>query len=481
MSFTKFKLSWPDKTALSKGAFAILKKLRKTGFEAFLAGGAVRDALLKRPIHEIDIATSAKPEEVKKLFKKTIPTGEKHGTVTVFPLPSPPHKGEGINKKKFLPPSGGGKERGYEVTTFRVEGPYEKHRRPSKVRFVSTAEEDAKRRDFTVNALFYDQKAKAVIDYVNGIADLSHRRIRFIGQSEDRIREDALRLLRAVRFSTTLGLALARETQRAIVKNARLIQKISAERIKQELDLIMLSDRPSVGLGLLDIVGLLEFILPEIKNLQGVRQPRNQHAEGDVYAHTLLAIEQFDESYDLATRYAVLFHDIGKPQTAMVRSGKITFYDHTKVGSELAGKICKRLKFSTADTQKIAWLVANHLVPNDFADMRLGTRRKWGLNSNFPALLKLYLADVRASLHPSGKADRNPRGYREGLKILKEIKSQPALRKPLISGRDVMRILRIPEGPEVGKVLREIEEKKLSGELITKADALQFLQAKKNI
>lgn len=490
---TKFPFKWPDKSEVSKGAFEIVRKLREAGFEAFIAGGAVRDALLKRPIEEVDIATSAKPTAVKKLFAKTIPTGEKHGTVTVFPLPAPPHKGEGRKEKNSSPLSGGGKVGGYEVTTFRLEGPYKDSRHPSKVKFINDAARDASRRDFTINALFFDQEKNCVIDYVNGIADISHRKIRFIGKSENRIREDALRLLRAVRFSTTLNFGLARDTQKAVTKYAKLIKNISSERIKQELDRIMFSDRASIGIGLLDVVGLLQYILPELKACQGITQPKNQHAEGDVYAHSLLALEQAcppsaaasgagrraDKSYDLSERYAVLFHDLGKVQTRKIRDGKITFYEHPAVGAELAKKICKRLRFSTAETDKITWLVKNHMVPNDFANMKLSTRRKWGLHSFFPSLLKIFLADAMASLSPKGTAKSDLSSYRKGKKILREIEEQPELAKPLVSGRDVMNILRIKEGPPVGKILKIIEEKKLANQLKTKPDAIKFLKKNK--
>lgn len=430
--------------------------MRKAGHEAFLAGGAVRDALLKRPLTEIDIATSAKPSEVEKLFPKTIPTGKKHGTITV--------REDGVS---------------YEVTTFRVEGPYERYRRPVKVKFVRSAAEDAKRRDFTINALFYDVEKGEVIDYIQGIAGLSHKRIILVGDPEARIREDALRMLRAIRFSALLRFELPKETRLAIKGNARLIKKISAERVKQELDRIMLSGRASVAFGLMDVVGLLEFVLPEVKHLQGVEQPRNQHSEGDVYAHSLLALEKINDEFDLPTRYAALFHDLGKPETKKLREGKITFYDHQKVGAEIARKLCRRLRFGNADTEKIAWLVKNHMVPSDFANMKLSTRRKWGLSEHFSDLLRVYLADVSSSLRPSGRAETNPVGYREGLKILQEIKSQPQLRVPLLSGNEIMKVMRIKEGPLVGKVLRFIEEKKLAGSLKTKSAALKFLRENK--
>src|SRR3989344_99641 len=183
----ELKFTWPDKSDVSKGAFDIVKKLHRAGFTAFIAGGAVRDAVLKRPIREIDIATSATPADVKKMFAKTIPTGEKHGTITV--------RQNKIN---------------YEVTTFRSEGKYLDYRRPVKVKFIKKAEQDAQRRDFTINALFYDAVSGHVVDYVGGLDDLKKRKIRLVGESEDRIREDALRMMRAVRLSTTLDFDLDR-------------------------------------------------------------------------------------------------------------------------------------------------------------------------------------------------------------------------------------------------------------------------------
>lgn len=485
---TSFRFSWPDKSKLSKNAFLIVKTLRSAGFKALVAGGAVRDALLKKSLKEIDIATSAKPHEVAELFAKTIPTGEKHGTIIVYP--------------HFISSLSRGRKRGYEVTTFRAEEKYFDFRRPSKVKFIKSAEEDAKRRDFTINALFYDPETSEVIDYVNGIADLSHRKINLVGNEEARIREDALRMLRAVRFATMLEFDLAPLTRQAIKKNSKLIKKISAERIKQELDKIMMSNRSSVGMGLLDIVGLLTYILPEVKQLQGVAQPKNQHSEGDVYTHSLLCLEKMDGTFDplqyrspqggrrralgeavlkgvdLPTRYALLFHDLGKAKTKKIREGKITFYDHQNIGAEMAQKICKRLRFSSADTQKVTWLAQNHLVPNDFVKMRLSTRRKWGLSPYFPDLLKLFRADAQASLPANPKKKPNLKAYILGQKILQEIQSKPVLKRPLLSGREVMKILRIKEGPGVGKVLKILEEKKLSGRLKTKKDALIFLRSK---
>ena len=453
----KLKFIWPDKSTITKGAFRAVKILRAKGFATYVAGGAVRDALLARPIIEIDIATEALPAQVKKLFKKSIPTGEKHGTITVR--------------------SGNSH---YEITTFRKESIYENVRRPKNVKFISDPETDAKRRDVTINAMFFDPETREIVDYADGIEDLRRRRIRLVGDPDDRITEDALRMLRAVRLSTILNFEIEKETRRAIARHAKLIRKISAERVKQELDKMIMAERASAGIGLLDTVGLLQQILPELKSCQNVTQPKNLHREGDVYTHSILALEQVNEEFDLPTRYAVLFHDLGKVKTRELRKNKITFYNHQNVGAELVLRICRRLKFSRADEDKISWLVRSHLVPNDFRAMRLGTRRKWGLSPHFADLLRVYWADASATLNPAGRGDSNPVGYRVGQKILTEIKNTPQLAKPILSGTDVMRVMKIKPGPLVGKILKTIEEKKLENKLKTKKDALGYLKLNKN-
>ena len=450
------KFTWPDKSLPSETAFSIVKKLRKAGFETYIAGGAVRDALLKRKISDIDIATSATPAQVKKLFAKTIPTGEKHGTMTVR-----------LGKMSF------------EITTFRAESAYEGARRPKAVSFITDPQKDAKRRDFTLNALFYDPNTSEIIDFVDGITDLEHARIRTVGSASARLREDALRLMRAVRFATTLNMEIERETRKAIAKNSVRIKKISAERVKTELDKIILSDRPSAGVGLLDAVMLLKQILPELKETQGVAQPKNHHSEGDVYTHSLFALDQVNEDFDLATRYAVLFHDLGKTKTRAIKNGKTTFYNHPDVGADLVAKICKRLRFSKAETDKIVWLVRYHMVPNDFVGMKLSTRRKWALNPYFRSLLLVHWADAAASLGLSGRGDTNPVGYREGYKILKQIEEQPSLAIPILSGDTVMKILKIKPSALVGKVLKQLEEKKLAGKIKTKKSAQEYLKKNK--
>ena len=451
------KFTWPDKSEASKGACVIVKKLRAAGHEALIAGGAVRDALLKRQIQDIDIATSAAPTQVKKLFSKTIPTGEKHGTITVR-----------LNKMN------------YEVTTFRTESAYKRRRRPGSVEFITNPEKDAKRRDFTLNALFYDPVSFQIIDYVDGITDLRRGRIRTVGDPNARFREDALRLLRAVRFAAVLNLEIERETRIAIKKNSKLITKISAERIKQELDKIILSQRASAGIGMLDELALLQFILPELKANQGISQPRDVHAEGDAYAHAVLALELAPNDVDLAVRYAILFHDIGKSKTRAIKNGKATFYNHPEAGAEMVKNIAKRLKFSKAEEDKITWLVRYHMVPFDLPSMKLSTRRKWAMQPFFEDLLRLNTADCQAGLRPNGKGFDNSHLVKIATNALKEIQTHPELTTPILSGNEVMKILKIKPGPIVGKILRVLEEKKLENKIKTKKAAIDFLKRNKN-
>ena len=378
---------WKPKTSQEKLALKLTKILKEKGHKhTYIVGGYVRDYFLKKKdTGAIDIATQASPQQVTRIFRNkkysVIPTGIKHGTVTV-------HQGACD----------------IEITTFRTEGKYADFRRPKNVKFIDDPLMDARRRDFTINAMYLDPVTGELLDFFDGQADLKKKVLRFVGTAEKRIKEDALRLMRAVRFTSALELRIGARDLATIRKNARLIKEISPERVKQELDKMLVSSRPSVGFGTLDVVGLTEQILPELRALQGVTQPRNMHTEGDAYAHSLLALEKMKGSYDLPTRYAVLLHDIGKAKTRLLRDGRITFYNHQNFGEELTKKICDRLKFSRQESDKITWLVRNHMVPFDVTGMKLSTKRKWALHPHFPDLLKVYLADNAASLRPSPSA-----------------------------------------------------------------------------
>ena len=315
----------PHEDEMQATARGIAQRLREHGHVAYFAGGCVRDLVRGRAPKDIDIATDARPEEVQKIFPRTYAVGAHFGVIVVLK---------------------GGMQ--FEVATFRSEGAYLDGRRPSEVRF-STAEEDAQRRDFTINGMFYDPLTDQVIDFVGGRADLEARLVRAIGNPEERFAEDRLRLLRAVRFATVLEFEIEEQTWAALVRQAQSIQQISAERIRDELVRIFLAPQRARGWDLLDTSGLMRAILPELEALKGCEQPPQFHPEGDVFKHTRIMLELLPEKVSLPLVLSVLFHDIGKPPTASVDAdGRIRFNGHDRVGAEMTEAIMQRLRFSRA-------------------------------------------------------------------------------------------------------------------------------------
>ena len=316
----------------------IIDTLYHNGFEAFIVGGCVRDFLLNVTPKDFDITTSALPEDILKLFNKTIPTGIDHGTVTVV-----------LNKENF------------EVTTFRKDGDYLDHRKPSSVEFVSNIKEDLSRRDFTVNALAFNEKV-GVIDYFNGISDLKNKVIRAVGNPDTRFKEDALRMLRAIRFSSQLDFIIDEDTLSAIRSNKDLINNISKERIRDELCKILISNNPSKGFNHLKDTGLLEIILPDINNLVGFCNLFSEkHHNSDIFLHTLQVIENVENS--LVLRLAALFHDMGKISTLKrYENGLLGFPNHHLVGSEMVEKTLSDLRFDNKTIKSVSKIIKYHLV-----------------------------------------------------------------------------------------------------------------------
>jgi len=412
----------------------------RTGrYEAYLAGGCVRDALRKKTPVDYDIATSAKPAEVARLFKKTIPVGKAFGVMTVVE--------NGIN---------------FEVTTFRTEGTYKDGRHPSSVKFSSLAE-DAQRRDFTINGMFYDPMKRKFIDLVGGRADLKRHIIRTIGKPAERFAEDKLRVLRAVRFATELDFRLHPETRRAIQKHASGIKAVSAERIREELKKILLSPNRHKGIKLLDETGLLRRILPEVSRLKGVKQPPQFHPEGDVYVHTLTCLKHLTPQASWELSFATLLHDIGKPRTFMI-TDRIRFHEHERVGKEMSEKICRRLKCSNAETEKVTYLIMNHMLFKDIKQMRVSTLKRLFSQPFYPELSELHRADRLAS-----DLDLKPHYYARRMyrKLSREILKPP----PLINGYDLIK-MKLKPGPLFGKILKAVEEAQLEKTIKTREEAL---------
>lgn len=354
-------------------ATEIVRKLQENKFEAYFAGGSVRDILLGQDPKDIDIATSATPDQIQKLFPDNIPIGKQFGVILVK-----------------------GKNHQFEVATFREEGPYLDKRRPSYVKFTS-AENDAKRRDFTINGMFYDPITNKIIDYVGGQEDIKKKTIRFIGDAVDRIKEDNLRLIRAIRFKVTLNFQYSDETFSLITSNSSLIKNVSPERLRDELNKILQSERRHIGLTELSQSKIIDYIIPEINDLKGVPQPIEYHHEGDVFTHTYLAIKSLPSDAPLHLVWAVLLHDIGKPPTLIKEDKRIIFHNHAEVSAEMASKILQRLKFSSLEIKTIYFLIDSHMKIALIPKMRPTKQMAFLLDPRFPDLIKLCEADSRGT------------------------------------------------------------------------------------
>lgn len=417
------------KIILPDSVINILSRLEAGGFSAYAAGGAVRDMLMNRTPHDYDIATSAKPQDVKALFKRTIDTGIKHGTVTV------------VENKT-----------GYEVTTFRHDGEYRDGRHPQNVSFVINPREDCARRDFTINAMMYHPN-DGILDFFGGLRDIENRLIRCVGEPESRFREDALRMLRAVRFSAVLSFKIEERTWRAIKKCAVLIKKVSSERILEELNKILLSKNPDF-IKKLHECGLLQYIMPELERCFGEPQ-RNKYHIYDVGEHIMHTIK-FSPP-DLILRWSALMHDIGKPCCSSCDSdGIIHFYGHHKESSKIALDLLHRLRMDNNTIHDIIILVENHDVriePSQPAVKRMMSRTGEAL---FEKLLALQKADNKAKnpAHFPEKKSRIESAYNIYREILAE--HQPYLVSHLaVNGKDLIRIGYRP-GREIGDTLKKL-------------------------
>jgi len=321
-----------DEINLPKHVKYIIEKLNEAGYEAYIVGGCVRDSIMKIAPKDWDITTSAYPEEVKDIFSKTIDTGIKHGTVTIM-----------LDKQ------------GYEVTTYRVDGLYEDFRRPKEVTFTQNIIEDLKRRDFNMNAIAYHPK-EGYVDPFNGMEDIKNKVISCVGVADERFNEDALRMLRAVRFSAKLGFNIDEETYESIKTNAKLIENISAERIREELSKTILSDNPMKFNDLYE-TGVLDYIMPEFSKILETEQCHPYHCY-NVGIHTLRAVENIEKKYYL--RWAMLFHDLGKAEVKTTENGVDHFYGHEKHSEKLANDIMNRLKFDNKNKNLIKRLIKYH-------------------------------------------------------------------------------------------------------------------------
>jgi len=429
-------------------AAEIVRRLQAAGFAAFWVGGCVRDFLLGRAPQDFDIATDAKPEQVEKLFRKTIPVGKKFGVIIVVE---------------------GGQQ--FQVATFRAEADYQDGRRPEKVVFAN-AEADALRRDFTVNGLFFDPLTKKIHDWVGGEKDLCAKIIRTIGAPEERFGEDHLRLLRAVRFAAQLNFEIEPGTFSAIQTFAPKIKIISAERMRDELLKLFRPPHASRGLVLLRDSGLMEHILPELAATIGCEQSPDFHPEGSVFNHICLMLEKMPADASAALPWAVLLHDIAKPVTAErdAATGKIHFYGHEKVGADMAEAILRRLKFSNREIEEIVTAVRYHMQFKDVKQMRKATLRRLLLRETFPLELELHRLDCLGSFGDLAH-------YNFLTEQAELLKHQPQIRPPLLTGDDLIK-LGLKPGKEMGALLAEIRELQLADELKTPRAAKTWVKKK---
>jgi poly(A) polymerase len=430
-----------DQTRREK-ATALVKKLVSAGFKAYFAGGCVRDMALGAEPKDYDIATDARPDDIRRLFERTIPIGAAFGVINVL-------YGEDA----------------FEVATFRADGPYLDGRHPASVRFLSDRE-DALRRDFTVNGMFYDPLKEETIDYVGGLADLKSRIVRAIGDPEERIAEDRLRMLRAVRFAAGLGFAVEGATFAAVRKHAAEIATVSAERIRDEIVKILTGGNAAVGVHLLKESGLLAVVLPEVAAMEGVGQPEQFHPEGDVLNHTLLMLE-LAEKPSVTLALGILLHDIGKPGTYSVQD-RIRFHGHTTVGADMAARLMKRLRFSTRETEAVVDLVREHLQFMNVREMRESTLKRFLRRENFDEHLALHRLDCLAS---HGKLDN----YRFCLLKRREYGPETIAPPRLLTGHDLI-ALGLRPGPIFRKILDSIEDAQLEGKLQGREEALKMAE-----
>ncbi len=514
-----------------EAALHIVETLRGAGYEAYLAGGCVRDLLLGRKPMDYDVATSATPDVVLEMFPRTFAVGAHFGVVLVAsesdpdPATDSPHV-RPDSKPQFVMT---------EVATFRSDGAYSDGRHPDQVRYTKSAREDVQRRDFTINGLLLDplalvktsdqvnrgnidgtgvrasaenqpearfvsghdfsraeeatyvgalapegssigpensaisqQLRSAILDYVGGLADLDAGVIRAIGDPRRRFEEDQLRLLRAVRFAARFRFALERQTAAAIRALAHRIHAVSRERVRDELTKMLTEGHARRAFELLDETGLLVEVLPEIAKMKGVEQPPQFHPEGDVWIHSLLLLDQLQPGCEPTLAWGALLHDVGKPPTFRNAPDRIRFDGHVEVGVAMGAEICRRFRFSNDDTRQILALIENHMRFADAPRMKASTLKRFFRLENFPEHLALHRMDCLAA-HANLDIYNFVRATYEAMP---EETVRPA---PLVTGRELIAAGYTP-GPRFKDMLQAVEDAQLEGAISTPDEALALVR-----
>ncbi len=458
-----------------EAATEIVAELRRAGFQAYLVGGCVRDLVMGRLPKDYDVATDATPSEVCRLFPESLTVGAQFGVVVV---PRP--------------------EGNVEVATFRSDGRYDDGRHPVEVRYSTTAQEDVRRRDFTINGLLLDPLAvpqggiaAGLRDHVGGLADIQAGLIRTIGDPVERFREDHLRMMRAVRFAARFKFQIDPSAVAAIRRLAPQIVGVSRERVRDEIIKILTEGQARRGFELLDETGLLAIVLPEVKAMQGVAQPPEFHPEGDVWTHTMMMLEGLPSPTPAQTAQdpgpelppvdaegskrppltptlalGVLLHDVGKPPTFTVRE-RIRFDNHVEVGAKMAEDICQRLRLPSRETERVVELVRHHLRFKDFPRMRRSTQLRFLRLNGFEEHLELHRLDCLSS-------HRHLENYEMARRLLAETPLQVIKPSPLLSGDDLI-AQGYPPGPLFKQILRTVEDAQLEGKIRSREEALQLV------
>jgi poly(A) polymerase len=432
----------------------IVRTLRAHGHQAYLAGGCVRDLLLSREPADYDVATDATPRQVTQIFPQTFTVGEQFGVVLV---PEPDR-----NTAEDTP------RVAVEVATFRSDVGYSDGRHPDEVRFSQDPREDVQRRDFTINGMMMDPANNEILDFVGGRADLQAGIIRAIGDPERRFTEDKLRMLRAVRFAARFDFKIDPATLEAIKKLTPTINQVSCERVREELTKMLTEGRARRAFELLDLSALLPRVLPEIAAMNGVEQPPQFHPEGDVFVHTLFLLEKLPLACSKTLAWGALLHDVGKPPTFRVAPDRIRFDGHVEVGVKMAAEICRRLRFSNHETDRILALVDNHMRFKDVQRMKQSTLKRFLRLPAFDEHLELHRLDCLSS---HGQLD----SYVYSQEQLRSLSPEAIRPTPLLTGQDLIAAGYKP-GPRFKEILTAIEDAQLEARLTSHEAAMEYVR-----
>lgn len=434
-------------TKQGEQAYKVCETLFDAGFEAWWVGGCIRDMFLGQVPLDIDIATNALPTDICILFPKCDESAAAMGSILVSSL------GEVL-----------------EVTTFREDSEVTNGRHPSSVQFT-TKEKDATRRDITINALYWNPITSELWAPFEGEKDLNEKLIRIIGNPTKRLQQDALRLLRVIRFRALIQGQYHPDTFAALHKNAKNIEVLSGLRRFTELEKILVGPNPEIALEDLWETDILEYIVPELHACKGVAQPSKWHGTKDVWEHTLVAVSKYTADHLVDVRLATLFHDIGKPSTFTIEDDRIHFNDHARVGAEITKTVLQRLHAPKKRIEKICWLVAHHMMMGTFEELSIERKGHWYYHPWFVELLQVFWLDAAGCVNPNFELyDAIIQDYNTYLD------EHPLPPKPLLNGSEVMDILGIQPGEQVGKIMKELYNAQIGGKILNKKSAEEFVQ-----